>query len=71
MKRPPFKRPTRPVMSSLGWQKENHMKKLIQNLLSIPFIPVMLLGLLWALTREAWEMGADCCGLLSDWFNGK
>lgn len=45
------------------------MKKVIQNLLAIPFIPVMLLGLVWALTREAWEMGADCYGILPNWFN--
>lgn len=45
------------------------MKKIIQNALALIFLPVMLMGLIWALTREAWDMGAGCYGVLPDWFN--
>ena len=58
-------------LSKSRTQERNPLKKIIQNLLALIFLPVMVLGLVWALTREAWEMGADCYGILPNWFNSK
>ena len=47
------------------------VKKILVNFAAAALLPVILLGFLWEVTLQAWEMGSEFAEIAADWLNHK